>query len=89
MNDSPTQENNAMFKSFVEWIELLRPILSGIDTHTFDGTDYGEMWYILRRGVVIRQFEALEAIKKMVEQGCGHFAVVLLRPAYEEFIWIK
>lgn len=36
-----------------------------------------------------RQYDALESIVDSIERGQGHSAVPLLRPACEEFLWIK
>lgn len=44
---------------------------------------------IVRRAALRRQFDSLEAIAYLVSDKKGYAAAPLLRPACEEFIWIK
>lgn len=44
---------------------------------------------IVRRAILRRQFDSLEAISRLVAEEKGYAAALLLRPACEEFIWIK
>jgi len=47
------------------------------------------MWHFLRRAVIVRQFEGLEAVSALIKAGSGNFGVLLLRPAFEELVWIQ
>ncbi len=54
------------------------------------GNDIGARYYeIVRRAALIRQREALDAIISLCESGHSAFAVCLLRPAYEELLWVE
>jgi len=44
---------------------------------------------IVHRAILRRQFDSLEAISHLVAEGKGYAAAPLLRPACEEFIWVK
>ena len=44
---------------------------------------------LMRRGVLRRQFDCLEAILLLVRANRGYAGVPLLRPACEEWIWVK
>ncbi len=43
----------------------------------------------IKRAAVIRQFEAASAILTLVDSGNGSAGVIMLRPAYEELLWIE
>lgn len=80
----------------VENAERLREILSRLDQMTADiGTvrvgnsvaaKYDE---IVQRAALVRQREALDAVVTLCETGHSAFAVCLLRPAYEELLWLE
>ena len=70
-------------------IEHFAPIVASVDTYTYDGADSDQFWEFLKRGIIKRQFESIEAILKMVDSGIGHFGVTLLRPAFEELVWVE
>jgi Family of unknown function (DUF5677) len=72
-----------------EWLSYLEPALSVAKKYVWTGPDVEQFWEFIRRAAVVRQYEALDTILKMVDASHGHFGVTLLRPAYEEFIWIK
>lgn len=44
---------------------------------------------IVRRAILRRQFDSLEAISLLVAEKKGYAAGPLLRPACEELIWVK
>ena len=75
-------------KGVGEWIEYLRPAASSAEKYTWSGADEDQYWEFVKRAVIRRQFEALETILQMFDAKHGHFGVLLLRPAYEELIWI-
>jgi len=70
--------------------ELLDYATSSVDAlrRVGSGNVQGNAWEILRRSIVVRQYEALSAIMQMTGHGSGHFGVVLLRAAYEELVWL-
>lgn len=69
------------------FIRLCKPVVDSISTLEWK-TSMG-FWTILCRCVMRRQYDALESIVDSVERGQGHSAVPLLRPACEEFLWVK
>jgi hypothetical protein len=80
----------------VESAAQLREILDQLDSITGKigemslGNDIGAQYCeIVRRAAIVRQREALAAIISLSESGHSAFAVCLLRPAYEELIWIE
>ncbi len=70
-------------------IEFFEPIIRSVETYVYDGDDTDQFWEFLKRGIVKRQFESIKAILNMVDSGFGHFGVTLLRPAYEELVWVE
>jgi hypothetical protein len=72
-----------------KFLEYLAPSLAPVERHTWTGPYRDQLWDILRRGAIKRQQEALRAALNMFDAGIGHFAVTLVRPAYEELIWIE
>jgi hypothetical protein len=72
-----------------KFLEYLAPSLAPVERHKWTGSDRDQFWDILRRGAIKRQQEALGAALNMVDAGVGHFAVTLVRQAYEELIWIE
>ena len=44
---------------------------------------------VVRRAILVRQFDTLEVISSLVQKNKGYAAGPLLRPAYEELIWLK
>ena len=76
-------------KGVTEWLAYIAPMLAPIEKYEWTGQDYDQYWDFLKRGVIKRQHEAVDAICKMAEIGVGHFGVTLVRPAFEELIWIE
>jgi hypothetical protein len=72
-----------------KWLEAIEPMFVGMADHVWTGPMDSQMFDIMRRGVVIRQREAIRTIHKMCDDGQGHFGVTLLRPAYEELLWVE
>ncbi|QRE76995.1 DUF5677 domain-containing protein [Methylobacterium aquaticum] len=79
-----------------ERVKLIREMMGLIDTVIGDisrmpfakGSDE-ELYQIVRRAAVVRQREGLNAILTLCETGHGAFGVCLLRPAYEEMLWLE
>ena len=76
-------------EAFYKWLEIWTPMIERFKTFKWKGEDGEQMWHFLRRGVIVRQFEALQAIQHLIEGGRGNFGVVFLRPAFEELVWIE
>lgn len=54
------------------------------------GNNIGAKYYeIVQRAAITRQREALDALVNLCETGHSAFAVCLLRPAYEELVWLE
>jgi hypothetical protein len=68
-------------------LESSRPIVDGLSTLVWKASD--GFWLLLCRCVLRRQFDSLEAIANLTRRREGHCSVPLLRPACEEFLWIK
>jgi len=82
-------EDNLVRIRIEKFLEYLAPSLAPVERQTWTGADGDQFWDILRRAAIKRQLEALRAAIRMVDSGIGHFAVTLVRPAYEELIWIE
>lgn len=72
----------ALWKSCLPDIESARE-------YSWFGKSSDQMYEWIKRAVVVRQHEALRAIIDMEALGLAHFSVTLLRPAYEELLWIE
>jgi hypothetical protein len=68
-------------------LNVFRPIIDDLSKLVWKSSD--GFWSLLCRCVLRRQFDALEAIVNLARRREGHASVPLLRPACEEFLWIK
>lgn len=66
----------------------LSPMIASLEHYAWTGPTGDQQWEFLQRSAVIRQREAVETMIKLAELGHGHFGVTLLRPAFEELVWI-
>lgn len=91
MKDSETLRKRVenLRKGVTEWLAYIAPMLAPIEKYEWTGEDSDQFWDFLKRGIIKRQHEAVDAICKMAEIGVGHFGVTLIRPAFEELIWIE
>ncbi len=80
-------EDKSALEAGIGFIRMCKPVVDSISTLEWK-TSMG-FWTILCRCVVRRQYDALESIVDAVGRGQGHSSVPLLRPACEEFLWIK
>src|SRR5260370_28145455 len=78
--DDPRENINQLLNVF-------RPIIEALSKVAWKPSD--GFWSLLCRCVVRRQFDALEAIVNLTNRREGLASVPLLRPACEEFLWIK
>jgi hypothetical protein len=83
------ENNDVMREGFAEWLKFLNPVFEATKEHVWEGSIQEQQWPFFKRGVVQRQLEAMQAIMQMVDAGHGHFGVTLLRPAYEELVWLE
>jgi hypothetical protein len=83
----PTPSVNSSVENVKELMDLLRPVVDDASKLTWKVSD--GFWLLVCRCVLRRQFDALEAIVNLVSSGGAHSSVPLLRPACEEFLWIK
>lgn len=72
-----------------ELLDAIRPIIMAASVYKWEGDAEPQFWEFLRRAVLLRQLEAMDTICSMVDAGHGHFGVTLLRPAFEELVWIE
>jgi hypothetical protein len=68
-------------------LNVFRPIIDDLSKVVWKPSD--GFWSLLCCCVLRRQFDALEAIVNLTHRREGHSSVPLLRPACEEFLWIK
>jgi len=80
----------------VDNADRLREILSRLDQITGElgtvhvGNSVKAKYYgLVQRAALVRQREALDAVVTLCETGHSAFAVCLLRPAYEELLWLE
>lgn len=69
-------------------IEILKLPARQVQEYSWVGPTKLEYLEFTRRAAIVRQFEACEAIIKLIDAGSGSMGVTLLRPAYEELIWL-
>ncbi len=72
-----------------ELLDGIRPVITAVSVYKWEGDTEPQFWEFLRRAVLRRQLEAMDAICAMSDGGHGHFGVTLLRPAFEELVWIE
>ncbi len=83
------KEDSSVRIGIERWLQYLAPSLAPAGRHTWTGPDLDQFWEILRRGAITRQQEGLRAALTMFDAGIGPFAVTLVRPSYEELVWIE
>ena len=70
-------------------ISALAPELEPLKKHEWTGPTEPEFFGLIQRAALVRQWEALHAQVALSSSGHGAFGVSLLRPSYEEMIWIE
>lgn len=68
-------------------LDAMRPLVEAASDRGPD--EFQGFLSVVRRAVLRRQFDALEAISHLVGEGRGYAAPPLLRPICEELIWIS
>lgn len=84
---SLAEEDRTALETGKGFIRMCKPLVDSILTLEWKTSMC--FWTVLCRCVVRRQYDALESIVESVERGQGHSTVPLLRPACEEYLWIK
>jgi len=69
-------------------IKLIRPQIDKISSYEWCGSTELERFEFVKRAAVVRQFEAAKASMLLVESGHAAIGVSMLRPAFEELVWI-
>lgn len=72
-----------------KFIQATDAIIEPARRHTWTRPTNEQYFAFLQRSVVVRQWEALHALAVLSDSDSAHFGVTLLRPAYEELIWIE
>lgn len=67
----------------------IEPQVLSLKQYNWIGATRGQMLEWVKRAAVIRQFESAIAILSLVDSGHGATGVTMLRPAYEELLWIE
>ncbi|OEO32903.1 hypothetical protein VW23_008790 [Devosia insulae DS-56] len=70
-------------------VEALAVKLEPLKKHEWTGPTEDEFFGLIQRAAIVRQLEALQAQLALSAAGQGAFGVSLLRPSYEEMIWIE
>lgn len=70
-------------------INALGPKLEPLKKHEWTGPTEDEFFGLIQRAALVRQWEALHAQIALSNTGHGAFGVSLLRPSYEEMIWVE
>ena len=81
------KQTDSPLENISQLLDVFRPIVDDLSTLVWKASD--GFWLLLCRCVLRRQFDALEAIVNLAHRREGHSSVPLLRPACEEFLWIK
>lgn len=68
--------------------DRLRPDVRQLKDYTWFGSLEPRFYDVIKRSIVVRQWEACEAIQSLIENGHGAMGCTLLRPSYEELLWI-
>lgn len=71
------------------WLAVFSEPILKLENYEWETNDAEQFYNFLIRSVIRRQYEAMTATVDMTRRGYGHFAVTLLRPAYEEMIWLE
>jgi len=75
-------------KAVTEVLDALVPTIASAKRRAWNPEVDGVL-PLLRRAVLVRQYECLQAILDLEKGGRGYAGVTLLRPAVEELIWCK
>lgn len=68
-------------------INVLEDPLKAISTLKWDPSN--GFWTLILRSVLVRQYEALQAIVDLIRAERAHLCVPLLRPSVEEYLWVQ
>ena len=83
------EERHKLHEAARKWTVFFANIVDQFSSYEWTGEVNNHLFEVIRRSVAIRQLEAIRAIESMCETGHGHFGVTMLRPAYEELIWME
>ncbi|HXE28002.1 MAG TPA: DUF5677 domain-containing protein [Stellaceae bacterium] len=72
-----------------DWLAVIKPMLLPVENYKWVGPSQDQFWEFLRRGAIMRQYEALHAALIMADASHAQHAVTFLRPAFEELLWIE
>lgn len=68
---------------------IVAPQVQALRTYQWQGSTESQRLEFVRRAAVVRQFEAATAILSLFDSGNGPTGAIMLRPAYEELLWIE
>jgi uncharacterized protein (DUF4415 family) len=91
LTDAPQKEfaDDSSEGAFGKWLAAFQPIVQDLQTYRWEGDDIEQFWHFLRRAVIIRQFEGLEAIRALIAAKQGNLGAIFLRTAFEELVWVE
>jgi hypothetical protein len=69
--------------------QVLKETIEPITHHKWDGPSDKEFFGLVQRAALVRQWEAIHAQLALSDAGHGALGVSMLRPGYEELIWIE
>jgi len=70
-----------------KFLEILKPVVDSVSVLPWTTRD--GFWTVVVRAVLRRQFDWLEGSIELVKSRRSDMSIALLRPACEEFLWIK
>jgi hypothetical protein len=79
-------ESLTKLKALIQRFDTLVGDVSTVDN--FGTGSHEKFLEIIKRASIVRQRESFDGIISLCESGQGAFAVCLLRPAYEELLWM-
>lgn len=72
-----------------EIFENVQPIIAHLKKYSWVGRTRDHQLEFIRRAAIVRQYEAAHAILHLVDAGRGSASVTMIRPAYEEMLWLE
>jgi hypothetical protein len=63
--------------------------IQNLSNYSWSGSSTEQFVEFVKRSALIRQYEAIAAVRSAFENGTSHLLASLLRPAYEEMLWLE
>lgn len=69
--------------------KCLQPDINALSLYSWNGRSKDQFVEFVKRSALVRQFECILAVRKAFDAGTSHLLGALLRPAYEELLWME